>query len=67
VQQSLTNFPAKQHRPVVVKRFIIENSIESKIVELGKKKADMVGSVLQDDDSAMGRLTPEDLSFLFTM
>ena len=56
-----------QHRPVIVKRLVIENSIESKIIELGVKKANMVSSVLADDDQALGRLTPEDLSFLFTM
>ena len=56
-----------QHRPVLVKRLIIENSIESKIVELQKKKEAMIGAALGDDDQALGRLTPEDLAFLFTM
>ncbi|POW22026.1 hypothetical protein PSHT_01711, partial [Puccinia striiformis] len=56
-----------QHRPVVVTRLIIENSIESRIVELQKKKEAMTGAALGDDDQALGRLTPEDLSFLFTL
>ncbi|KAH8920079.1 hypothetical protein BT69DRAFT_444286 [Atractiella rhizophila] len=55
-----------QHRPILVKRMVIENSIESKIIELQKKKESMVGAALGDDDKAMGRLTPEDLRFLFT-
>lgn len=44
-----------QHRPVIVKRLIIENSIESKIVELQKKKSEMIGATLGDDDQALGR------------
>ncbi|KAG0145261.1 hypothetical protein CROQUDRAFT_658947 [Cronartium quercuum f. sp. fusiforme G11] len=56
-----------QHRPVIVTRLIIENSIESRIVELQKKKEAMTGAALGDDDQALGRLTPEDLSFLFTL
>lgn len=56
-----------QHRPVIVTRLIIENSIESRIVELQKKKEAMTGAALGDDDQALGRLTPQDLSFLFTL
>ncbi|KAM0746618.1 hypothetical protein T439DRAFT_293915 [Meredithblackwellia eburnea MCA 4105] len=56
-----------QHRPVVVTRFIIENSIESRILELQKKKENLAASALGDDDKAMGRLTPEDLRFLFSL
>ena len=41
---------------------IIEDSIESKIVELQKKKELMIGAALGDDDQALGRLTPGDLS-----
>jgi DNA repair protein RAD16 len=50
-----------------VKRLIIENSIESRIIELQRKKETMVGAALGDDDQALGRLTPEDLRFLFTL
>ncbi|KAL8290154.1 hypothetical protein RQP46_003093 [Phenoliferia psychrophenolica] len=56
-----------QHRPVVVTRLIIENSIESRILELQKKKENLAASALGDDDKAMGRLTPEDLRFLFSL
>ncbi|GAA5889608.1 hypothetical protein JCM8208_001072 [Rhodotorula glutinis] len=55
-----------QHRPVQITRLIIENSIESRIVELQKKKEHLAASTLGDDDKAMGRLTPDDLQFLFS-
>ncbi|KZT74470.1 hypothetical protein DAEQUDRAFT_660154 [Daedalea quercina L-15889] len=54
-----------QHRPVQVVKLVVEDSIESRIVQLQEKKAAMVDATLSSDDSAMGRLTPEDLGFLF--
>ncbi|GAA6004678.1 hypothetical protein JCM11491_002191 [Sporobolomyces phaffii] len=56
-----------QHRPIQVTRLIIENSIESRILELQKKKENLAASTLGDDDKAMGRLSPEDLAFLFSL
>lgn len=56
-----------QNRPVIATRLIIENSIESRIVELQRKKENLAASALGDDDNAMGRLTPEDLQFLFQL
>ncbi|GAA5832025.1 hypothetical protein JCM3766R1_003691 [Sporobolomyces carnicolor] len=56
-----------QHRPIKVTRLIIENSIESRILELQKKKENLAASTLGDDDKAMGRLSPEDLAFLFSL
>jgi DNA repair protein RAD16 len=56
-----------QNRPVIATRLIIENSIESRIVELQRKKENLAASALGDDDKAMGRLTPEDLQFLFQL
>ncbi|KAK7689056.1 hypothetical protein QCA50_007747 [Cerrena zonata] len=56
-----------QHRPVQAIKLVIEDSIESRIVQLQEKKAAMVDATLSTDDSAMGRLTPEDLGFLFRM
>ncbi|GAA5823589.1 hypothetical protein JCM11251_000689 [Rhodosporidiobolus azoricus] len=53
-----------QHRPITVTRLIIENSIESRILELQKKKENLAASALGDDDRAMARLSPEDLAFL---
>ncbi|KAF8883413.1 SNF2 family N-terminal domain-containing protein [Infundibulicybe gibba] len=54
-----------QHRPVQAIKLVIEDSLESKIVELQEKKSAMVDATLSTDDSAMGRLTPEDVSLEF--
>ncbi|KAL1701605.1 SNF2 family N-terminal domain-containing protein [Schizophyllum commune] len=54
-----------QRRPVQAIKLVVEDSIESRIVQLQEKKAAMVDATLSPDDSAMGRLTPEDLGFLF--
>ncbi|KIJ70617.1 hypothetical protein HYDPIDRAFT_77257 [Hydnomerulius pinastri MD-312] len=54
-----------QHRPVKAIKLVIEDSIESRIIQLQEKKSAMVDAALSTDDSAMGRLTPEDLGFLF--
>ncbi|KAF8576222.1 hypothetical protein K439DRAFT_1367824 [Ramaria rubella] len=48
-----------QHRPVEAIKLVIEDSIESRIVQLQEKKSAMVDATLSTDDSAMGRLTPE--------
>ena len=56
-----------QHRPIVVKRMIIENSIESRIIELQNKKSAMIEAAIGNDDAAMGRLSVDDLRFLFTL
>ncbi|KAJ7122932.1 SNF2 family N-terminal domain-containing protein [Mycena epipterygia] len=51
-----------QHRPVKAVKLVVEDSIESRIVQLQEKKSAMVDATLSSDDSAMGRLTPADLS-----
>ncbi|CAA7259589.1 unnamed protein product [Cyclocybe aegerita] len=56
-----------QRRPVQAIKLVVEDSIESRIVQLQEKKSAMVDATLSTDDSAMGRLTPEDLGFLFRM
>lgn len=56
-----------QHRPIIVKRMVIENSIESRIIELQNKKSAMIEAAIGKDDSAMGRLSVSDLSFLFSL
>ncbi|KAH9956779.1 SNF2 family N-terminal domain-containing protein [Russula dissimulans] len=56
-----------QRRPVQAIKLVIEDSIESRIVQLQEKKSAMVDATLSTDDSAMGRLTAEDLSFLFRL
>ncbi|KAJ7896017.1 DNA repair protein rad16 [Mycena olivaceomarginata] len=54
-----------QRRPVKAVKLVVEDSIESRIVQLQEKKSAMVDATLSADDSAMGRLTPADLGFLF--
>ena len=54
-----------QHRPVQAIKLVIEDSIESRIIQLQEKKSAMVDATLSTDDSAMGRLIPQDLGFLF--
>ncbi|KAK6464529.1 SNF2 family N-terminal domain-containing protein [Scheffersomyces coipomensis] len=54
-----------QKRPIRITRFCIEDSIESKIIELQEKKANMIHATINQDDAAVSRLTPDDLQFLF--
>ncbi|SCW01284.1 LAFE_0D09186g1_1 [Lachancea fermentati] len=54
-----------QYRPVKITRFCIEDSIESRIIELQEKKANMIHATINQDDAAINRLTPGDLQFLF--
>lgn len=54
-----------QYRPVRITRLIIENSIESRIVQLQEKKELLFQSTVGKDATAMERLTEEDLQFLF--
>eukprot|EP00730_Choanoeca_flexa_P001336 TRINITY_DN10591_c0_g1_i4.p1 TRINITY_DN10591_c0_g1~~TRINITY_DN10591_c0_g1_i4.p1 ORF type:complete len:790 (+),score=184.36 TRINITY_DN10591_c0_g1_i4:29-2371(+) len=56
-----------QFRPVEVIRLIVENSIESRIDQLQEKKRLLFDSTVGQDKSAFGRLTEEDLRFLFVM
>lgn len=53
-----------QHRPVKAIKIVIEDSIESRIIQLQEKKMAMVDATLSADDQAMGRLTPADVGFL---
>lgn len=54
-----------QKRPCVITRLCIEDSVESRIVMLQEKKANMVSATIDGDDIAMDKLTPEDMQFLF--
>lgn len=54
-----------QKRPIRITRFCIADSIELKIIELQEKKANMIHATINHDDTAVNRLTPEDLQFLF--
>ncbi|KAJ5097591.1 DNA repair protein RAD16 [Penicillium angulare] len=55
-----------QQRPCVVTRLSIEDSVESRIVQLQEKKANLIrGTINKDQDQALEKLTPEDMQFLF--
>ncbi|KAF2259597.1 hypothetical protein CC78DRAFT_56869 [Lojkania enalia] len=54
-----------QRRPCVITRLCIEDSVESRIVALQEKKANMIAGTVNNDKVAMEKLTPEDLQFLF--
>ncbi|VEU19696.1 DEKNAAC100250 [Brettanomyces naardenensis] len=54
-----------QFRPIRIVKLVIEDSIESRIIELQEKKANMVKATLDKDQAAANRLTPADMQFLF--
>lgn len=52
-----------QKRPVKVVKLVVEDSIEDQIVQLQAKKLAMTEAALSTDpDSALGKLTVEDVS-----
>ncbi|KAF2718318.1 hypothetical protein K431DRAFT_322480 [Polychaeton citri CBS 116435] len=54
-----------QTRPCVITRLCVEDSIESRIIALQEKKANLINSTIEGDKSSMDKLTPEDMQFLF--
>ncbi|KAL1408272.1 DNA repair protein rad16 [Vanrija albida] len=57
-----------QKRPVKVVKLVVEDSIEDQIVQLQQKKLAMTDAALsRDPDAALGKLTVEDLGFLFKL
>lgn len=54
-----------QHRPIRIVKLVIEDSIESRIIELQEKKANMVKATLDRDEKAANQLTAADMQFLF--
>ncbi|SMR57171.1 unnamed protein product [Zymoseptoria tritici ST99CH_1E4] len=54
-----------QRRPCVITRLCIEDSVESRMVMLQEKKANMINGTINNDKSSMEKLTPEDMQFLF--
>ncbi|KAJ5122831.1 DNA repair protein RAD16 [Penicillium atrosanguineum] len=55
-----------QQRPCVITRLTIEDSVESRIVQLQEKKANLIrGTINKDQGDALEKLTPEDMQFLF--
>lgn len=54
-----------QRRPCVITRLCIEDSVESRMVLLQEKKANMINGTVNNDQVALDKLTPEDMQFLF--
>ncbi|KAL6716307.1 DNA repair protein rad16 [Lecanora helva] len=54
-----------QKRPCTITRLCIEDSVESRMVMLQEKKANMINGTINNDEVAMEKLTPEDMQFLF--
>ncbi|GME78324.1 unnamed protein product [Ambrosiozyma monospora] len=54
-----------QFRPIKIVKLVIEDSIESRIIELQEKKANMVKATLDRDQAAANRLSADDMQFLF--
>ena len=54
-----------QHKPIYATRFIVADTIEERILSLQEKKRLVFDSTINGDASSMGKLTPEDLRFLF--
>lgn len=54
-----------QHRPIRIVKLVIEDSIESRIIELQEKKANMARATLDADEKAASQLTAADMQFLF--
>ncbi|PGH04741.1 hypothetical protein AJ80_08471 [Polytolypa hystricis UAMH7299] len=55
-----------QRRPCVITRLCIEDSVESRMVLLQEKKANMIRATInKDQGEALEKLTPEDMQFLF--
>ncbi|KNC99583.1 uncharacterized protein SPPG_04971 [Spizellomyces punctatus DAOM BR117] len=56
-----------QYRPIKITRMIIENSIESRILQLQEKKKALFESTVGKDMDALAKLSEEDLRFLFVL
>ncbi|GMP53971.1 hypothetical protein CsSME_00019273 [Camellia sinensis var. sinensis] len=54
-----------QYKPIKVVRFVIENTIEERILELQKKKELVFEGTMGGSSEALGKLTEADLRFLF--
>lgn len=54
-----------QTRVCTVTRMVVDDSIESRIIELQEKKTRMIEATVNADQKAMERLTADDMRFLF--
>ncbi|KAK9155666.1 hypothetical protein Sjap_003146 [Stephania japonica] len=55
-----------QYKPIRIVRFIIENTVEERILRLQEKKELVFEGTVGGSNEAMGKLTAQDLQFLFT-
>jgi DNA repair protein RAD16 len=55
-----------QHKPIRAVRFIIEDSIEERILKLQEKKKLVFNSTVGADAGSLAKLTVDDLRFLFS-
>ncbi|MDR0568564.1 MAG: DEAD/DEAH box helicase [Spirochaetaceae bacterium] len=53
-----------QANPVFCYRLIAKDTIEERILELQRRKADLAGSLLADDAGSLKTLSPDDVSYL---
>lgn len=54
-----------QYKPISVTRIVIAGTIEERILKLQEKKQLVFEGTIGQDHAALGKLTPEDLAFLF--
>lgn len=54
-----------QERKVLACRFIVENSIEEKVLELQNRKRELVENLFETGDSLFSHITPEEIMSLF--
>lgn len=55
-----------QYRPVHMIRFVIKGSIEERILKLQEKKQLVFEGTVGQNTEALGKLTAEDMRFLFS-
>ena len=55
-----------QHRAITVVRFVVRNTVEEKILALQEKKRLVFDATVGQDSAALGKLTVDDLRFLFS-
>ncbi|KAJ8764644.1 hypothetical protein K2173_006726 [Erythroxylum novogranatense] len=54
-----------QYKPIRIVRFVIENTVEEKILQLQEKKEVVFEGTVGRTSAALGKLTEQDLRFLF--
>jgi DNA repair protein RAD16 len=55
-----------QHRTIQATRFIVKGTVEERILALQEKKRLVFDATVGGGADAMGKLTAEDMQFLFT-